>query len=77
MADDDNTSLSQEIGQRLRHARKFKGLSLNGLSERTGGAISTSRINNYERGIRRLSIEAARAGKRPWDLHPRVSAVRG
>ena len=54
-------TLNQEIGQRLRDARKSKGLSLRGLSELTGCAVSVSRLNNYERGIRRLSIEAARA----------------
>ena len=56
----DKTTLSREIGQRLRYARKSKGMTLNGLSELTSGAVSVSRLNNYERGIRRLSIEAAR-----------------
>ncbi len=52
--------LSQGIGQRVRYARESKGLSLRQLSALTGGALSKSRINNYELGIRRISIEAAR-----------------
>ena len=52
--------LTREIGERLRYARHSKGLSLGQLSELTGGALSKSRISNYEQGIRRLSIEAAR-----------------
>ena len=54
------SDLSREIGERLRYARHSKELSLGQLSALTGGALSKSRISNYELGIRRMSIEAAR-----------------
>lgn len=46
---------------RVRDARKAQKLSLAVLSARTGEALSKSRIGNYERGLRRLGIEEARA----------------
>lgn len=57
---DDEISLTREIGERLRYTRTCAGLSLSQLSELTGGTLSKSRISNYEQGLRRLSIEAAR-----------------
>ncbi len=60
MRPDDENALTREIGERLRYARHSKELSLGQLSELTGGALSKSRISNYELGIRRMSIEAAR-----------------
>lgn len=52
--------LSRHIGNRLRAERQRRGWSLNELSTRTGGQLSKSRISNYEQGIRRMSLEAAR-----------------
>ncbi len=51
---------SKRIGERLRAARHARGISLQALSDLTGGALSKSRISNYEQGIRRLSVEAAK-----------------
>jgi transcriptional regulator with XRE-family HTH domain len=51
---------SKSIGERLRAARHARGISLQALSDLTGGTLSKSRISNYEQGIRRLSVEAAR-----------------
>lgn len=58
---EDELTLTREIGQRLRYARCSLGLSLSQLSERTDGVLSKSRISNYEQGTRRMSLEAARA----------------
>jgi transcriptional regulator with XRE-family HTH domain len=55
-----DNALTQDIALRLRYVRESQGLSLAELSERTGGELSKSRISNYEQGIRRISIEAAR-----------------
>jgi transcriptional regulator with XRE-family HTH domain len=51
--------LTSKIGLRLREARHAEKLSLGALSDRTGGALSRSRISNYEQGIRRLGLEEA------------------
>jgi transcriptional regulator with XRE-family HTH domain len=53
--------LTARIGLRLREARRAQKLSLSELSARTGGALSKSRISNYEQGLRRLEIEEAQA----------------
>jgi transcriptional regulator with XRE-family HTH domain len=45
----------------LRAARHERGLSLSQLSMLTGGLYSKSRISNDEQGLRRPSIEAAKA----------------
>jgi transcriptional regulator with XRE-family HTH domain len=50
--------LTKKIGQRLRSARQAQGLSLSELSNLTG-ALSKSRISNYEQGIRRMGLEEA------------------
>ncbi|MGE5153081.1 MAG: helix-turn-helix domain-containing protein [Bdellovibrio bacteriovorus] len=50
--------LTKKIGQRLRTARQAQGLSLSQLSNLTG-ALSKSRISNYEQGIRRMGLEEA------------------
>ena len=47
--------LTKKIGQRLRSARQAQGLSLSELSSLTG-ALSKSRISNYEQGIRRMGL---------------------
>ena len=54
--DNDLTHRSRE---RLRAARQARGLSLSQLSALTDGALSKSRISNYEQGLRRLSAEPA------------------
>jgi transcriptional regulator with XRE-family HTH domain len=53
-------ALSARIGLRLREARNTRRLSLQTLSNRTGGILSKSRISNYEQGVRRMGIEEAR-----------------
>ena len=60
MQTESENALTREIGERLRYARHSKGLSLGQLSGLTSGALSKSRISNYELGIRRMSVEAAR-----------------
>ena len=60
MQSEAENALTREIGERLRYARHSKGLSLGQISALTGGALSKSRISNYELGIRRMSVEAAR-----------------
>ncbi|MBK1631666.1 hypothetical protein CKO31_13105 [Thiohalocapsa halophila] len=57
---DSEHELTREIGQRLRAARHERGLSLAQLAALTNGLYSKSRISNYEQGLRRPSIEAAR-----------------
>jgi transcriptional regulator with XRE-family HTH domain len=56
----DEQHLTTKICHRLRAARKDRELSLQGLSDQTGGRLSKSRISNYEQGLRRLGIEEAR-----------------
>ena len=51
--------LTTKIGLRLRATRKDQELSLQTLANMTGGALSKSRISNYEQGLRRLGIEEA------------------
>ncbi len=52
--------LSTKIGLRLRAARNAQKLPLSALAVRTGGALSRSRISNYEQGLRRMGLEEAR-----------------
>ena len=47
--------LSTKIGLRLRAARNAQKLPLSALAARTGGALSRSRISNYEQGLRRAN----------------------
>ena len=54
--DNDLTHGSRE---RFRAAREARGLGLSQLSALTDGALSKSRISNYEQGLRRLSAEPA------------------
>lgn len=51
----------KESGLRLKRAREDKNLSLRELSARIGGLLSTSRLSNYEQGIRTLGIKEALA----------------
>lgn len=44
---------------RLKSLRENQGLTLAALSKETGGALSTSRIANYESGIRELKVPQA------------------
>ena len=59
MMTDDEQALTRTIGQRLRALRQGRELSLQQLAERTDGALSTSRISNYEQGVRRFSVATA------------------
>ena len=52
-------AIIKAIGARLPGQRQAIGISLSELSERTGGALSKSRISNYEQGIRRMGVEEA------------------
>ena len=56
----EETDLTTKIGLRLRAARNAQKISLAELSDRTGGALSKSRISNYEQGICRMGLEEAR-----------------
>lgn len=51
----------KESGRRLREARKNKGWTLEELSRRTGGVLSTSRLGNYEQGTRMLGVRESLA----------------
>jgi len=44
---------------RLKSLRESQGLTLAGLSKETGDLLSTSRIANYESGIRELKVPQA------------------
>lgn len=44
---------------RLKSLRESQGLTLAALSKETGGSLSTSRIANYESGIRELKVPQA------------------
>ena len=44
---------------RLKSLRENQGLTLAALSKETGGSLSTSRIANYESGIRELKVPQA------------------
>lgn len=55
----DKTKRTKQIGARIRKARHDAGLSLSGVSERTGGLLSKSRLSNYEQGLRRVGLEEA------------------
>ncbi len=50
-------SRSQQIGQRIAETRKRHGWSIQELSDHTNGAISRSRLANFEAGLRRPDIE--------------------
>ena len=50
-----------EIGERIRTARERCSLSHKALAALTDGAISASRLANYESGLRRPGIEEAEA----------------
>lgn len=56
----DPHAAARAIGERLRRARQARGLSLSQLAALTEGALSKSRISNYEQGLRRLPVEVAR-----------------
>lgn len=51
----------KEAGRRLKAARQNKGWTLEELSRRTGGALSTSRLGNYEQGTRMLGVRESLA----------------
>lgn len=51
----------KESGRRLKVARQNKGWTLEELSRRTGGVLSTSRLGNYEQGTRMLGVRESLA----------------
>ncbi len=54
---DKGLSRSQQIGQRIAATRLRHGWSIQDLSEHTNGAVSRSRLANFEAGLRRPDIE--------------------
>jgi transcriptional regulator with XRE-family HTH domain len=54
-------ALNRSIGARLRAARQARGLNLRELEAMTGGQYRKQRLSNYEQGLRRMTVEAARA----------------
>jgi transcriptional regulator with XRE-family HTH domain len=54
--------LRSAVGQALRQARERQGLTIRGVSERSGGRFKPSSIGDYERGARGISLE------RFWEL---------
>lgn len=51
---------SRQIGDRLRAARKARGLTLKDVDERTHGEFKANVLGSYERGQRRISAERLR-----------------
>jgi transcriptional regulator with XRE-family HTH domain len=51
--------ITKEQGRRLRDARGVLKLTLREVSERTKGAVSPSRLSNYEQGLRLLKPREA------------------
>jgi transcriptional regulator with XRE-family HTH domain len=51
----------KEAGRRLRDARQAKGLTLEELSAKVGRLLSTSRLSNYEQGLRMIGVQEALA----------------
>lgn len=51
----------KESGRRLKAARQDKKLTLDELSRRLGGALSASRLSNYEQGIRMMGPQESLA----------------
>ncbi len=51
-----NESFNRALGERLRAARRAKGLSLGAIEESTGGEFKASVVGAYERGERALSV---------------------
>ena len=56
---DQKTAFAVRAGARLRSVRTERGWTQRELSERTGGKLSSSRIANYEQGLRELGIQEA------------------
>lgn len=50
----------KETGRRIRGLRNEHGWTLQDLSRETGGALSKSRISNYEQGLRGIGVYEAR-----------------
>ena len=49
-------TFNRALGERLRAARRAKGLSLGAIEESTGGEFKASVVGAYERGERALSV---------------------
>lgn len=60
----------KEAGKRLRAAREAKRWTLGELSKRIGGLLSTSRLSNYEQGIRMVGVAEALALYRVLGVQP-------
>ncbi len=50
------STFSAEVGQRMRAVRKLRGLSLEEVEATSGGKWSASALGAYERGFRNLSL---------------------
>ena len=62
--------MNTSFGERLKSARKMAGLSLAGLAERTGNAITRQAINKYEKGMMNPSSEVLSALSNALDVKP-------
>lgn len=60
----------KETGRRLKEARRAKKLTLHGLSKVLRGALSPSRLGNYEQGTRAMGTEEALALAPVLDVEP-------
>jgi transcriptional regulator with XRE-family HTH domain len=52
--------MTEEVTNKLREFRLRRGLSTTELSRQTNGEFSTSRISNYETGVRALTVNGAK-----------------
>lgn len=55
--EDQDKQYAEQVGDKLRRIRQERGLSLQEVCERSGGAFVVSTLSAYERGKRSLSLE--------------------
>lgn len=55
--EDQDRQYAEQVGDKLRRIRQERGLSLQEVCERSGGAFVVSTLSAYERGKRSLSLE--------------------
>lgn len=60
----------KESGKRLKAARTSKGWTLEEMSRRVGGVLSTSRLGNYEQGLRMMGVRECLALARVLSVKP-------
>lgn len=57
----EDMTTKEESGARIKRIREKRDLTLQQVSDATGGAISVSRLSNFEQGTRMMSVDAAKA----------------